>query len=137
MRHYLQARANVEDSDEAAADWLAANVPPDARLALYDVGAAKYRLPNPIVDLGGIVSPERNEFYRRMARERGLAWPRALRLWLDEQRPEYVVVYPRWFPLLDAEPERFPVLRRFHIAHNIAMAGEELVVYSTPWTRPR
>ena len=135
--HYAQARANVEESDEAAADWLAANVPPDALLALCDVGVAKYRLPNPIVDLGGIVSPERNEFYRRMARERGLPWPNALRLWLDEKRPEYVVVFPRWFPLLESEPHRFPVLRRFRIAHNIAMAGEELVVYSTPWTRPR
>lgn len=135
--HYAQVRANVEASDEAAAAWLAANVPPDARLALCDVGVVKYRLPNPIVDLGGIVSPERNDFLERAARERRLPWPKALRLWLDEQRPEYVVVYPRWFPLLDAEPERFPPLRRFRIPNNIAMAGEELVVYSTPWTRAR
>jgi hypothetical protein len=135
--HYAQARANVEASDEAAADWLAANVPPDARLALCDVGVVKYRLPNPIVDLGGIVSPERNDFLERAARERGLPWPNALRLWLEEQRPEYVVVYPRWFPLLDAEPARFPALHRFRIPNNIAMAGEELVVYSTPWTRSR
>jgi arabinofuranosyltransferase len=134
---YLRARANVEDGDGAAAAWLAAHVPADAPLALCDIGLAGWRLPNPILDLGGIVHPERTEFVRRMERERGLAWPAALRLWLEQKRPEYVVVYPSWFPLLEREPERFPVLHRIRIADNVALAGDELVVYATPWTRNR
>lgn len=133
---YLQARANVEDSDVAAADWLAANVPPDALLGLCDVGVVKYRLPNPIVDLAGIISPERQEFFQRMRREHGLPWPQALRLWLEQVRPEVIVIYPRWFPLLDKDPARFPVLHRISIEDNIAMGGDQLVVYATPWTRP-
>jgi hypothetical protein len=133
---YLRARGNVEDSDSAAAAWIGRFVPPDAKLALCDVGVVGYRRPNPIVDLGGIVSPERQRYLRTMKRERGLAWPAALRLWLDEQRPEIVVVFPSWFPLLEHEPSRFPVLHRFRIADNVAMAGDELVIYGTPWTRP-
>ncbi len=134
---YLQARANVEDSDGMAASWLAENVPADALLGLCDIGLVKYRLPNPIVDLAGIASPERRSFLRRMEREQGLAWPAALRLWLDERRPEYIVLYPSWFPLLDAEPSRFPVLHRIRIPNNVAMASDELVIYATPWTRTR
>ena len=133
---YLQARANVEDSDVAAADWLAANVPADALLGLCDIGVVKYRLPNPIVDLAGIVSPERRQFLDRMRREHGLRWPEALRLWLEQVRPEIIVIYPRWFPLLDKDPQRFPVLHRIAIPDNVAMGGDELVVYATPWTRP-
>lgn len=133
---YLQARGNVEDSDVVAADWLAANVPADALLGLCDIGVIKYRLPNPIVDLAGIVSPERQEYLGRMRREHGLRWPEALRLWLEQVRPEIIVIYPRWFPLLDKDPARFPVLHRISIEDNIAMGGDELVVYATPWTRP-
>ena len=50
-------------------------------------------------------------------------------------RPEYIVLYPRWFPLLDADPVRFPVAHRLPIPNNVAMAGDELVIYATPWTR--
>jgi hypothetical protein len=132
---FLQARQNVEDSDVLAARWLAANVPPDALLGLCDIGVIKYRLPNPIVDLAGIASPERRIFLDRMEREHGLPWPQALRLWLEEVRPEYIVLYPRWFPLLEGDLARFPVLERFPIPDNVAMGGDELVVYATPWTR--
>lgn len=132
---YLQSRSDVERSDVAAARWLAANVPPDALLGLCDIGVIKYTLPNPIVDLAGIASPERAEYLDRMRRERGLSWAPALRLWIEEVRPEYIVLYPRWFPLLDADPVRFPVAHRLPIPNNVAMAGDELVIYATPWTR--
>lgn len=132
----LAARANVEDADGAAAEWLRSHVPADASLGLCDIGLVGYRRPNPVIDLGGIVAPERQRFLARQRAERGLAWPAALRLWLDERRPEYVVVYPKWFPLLEREPSSFPVLHRIAISNNVAMAGDELVVYATPWTRP-
>ncbi|HSM13741.1 MAG TPA: hypothetical protein VLA66_06705, partial [Thermoanaerobaculia bacterium] len=132
----LQARANVEDADLAAARWLERNVAPDALLGLCDIGLVKWLRPNPVVDLAGIVSPGRREFLARAERERGLPWPNALYLWLEQERPEYVVVYPAWFPLLDAEPRRFPVRHRIAVPNNVAMAGDELVIYATPWTRP-
>jgi len=132
---FLQARQNVEDSDVLAARWLADNVPPDALLGLCDIGVIKYQLPNPIIDLAGIASPERQAFLDRMARQHGLPWPQALRLWLEEVRPEYIVLFPSWYPLLDSDPARFPVLERIRIPNNVTMGGDELVVYATPWTR--
>jgi len=133
---HLQARTNVEQTDLAAARWLAAHVTPEARLAVVDIGLVKYLLPNPVVDLGGIVSPERQEFVRRARREQGASWPVALQQWLETQQPDYVVSFPKWFPILEREPERFPPLVRFRIRDNVAMAGDELVVYATPWSRP-
>lgn len=134
-RTYLQARANVDDSDVAVARWIHERVPPEATLALCDVGAVKYLTPNPILDLAGLVHPEVIERIRRARREEGLDWPPVVMRWLEERRPDYVVLYPRWLPLLEREPARFPVLLRLRIPDNVTMAGDELVVYATPWTR--
>jgi hypothetical protein len=134
---HLKARENVERTDGAAARWLAAHTPADALVAAVDVGLLARALPNPLLDLGGIVHPERQRVLARLRAERGLDWPMALRLWIEEKRPEYVVVFPRWWPLLERERARFPPLVRFRIPDNVAMAGDELVVYATPWTRSR
>jgi hypothetical protein len=131
---YLQARGNVEASDGRAADWLAARAPADALVATVDIGRLGWRLPNPLLDLGGIVSPERRELYAEAA-ARGEAWPAALAAWIEARHPEYVVVFPRWFPLLERQPTRYPPLARFRVEGNVAMAGDELVIYATPWTR--
>jgi hypothetical protein len=133
---YLQARANVENSDEQVARWLESRVPPDAVLGLCDVGYVKYRLPNPVLDMAGLIAPDRQRFLRGMARERGMSWDQALLLWTEQKRPEYVVLYPSWFPHYENDPEHFPVLHRIAIPNNIAMGGDELVIYATPWTRP-
>ncbi len=131
----LLARENVEQSDRAAARWLAANAAPRALVAVCDIGLVKYELPNPILDLAGIAQPELQRYLTERAARDGSPWPDALLGWIERHRPAYVVVYPRWFSRLAAEPDRFPVLARFRIRDNVAMAGDELVVYATPWTR--
>ena len=55
---YLQTLANVEDAGVAAGRWLGERLPPEALLAVQDIGAIKYHLPNRIVDLTGIVNPD-------------------------------------------------------------------------------
>ena len=132
----LHARSNVEASDARAADWLEAEAAPDALVATVDIGVLGWRLPNPLLDLGGIVSPERGERLARAEREGGRAWAPALVAWIEAERPEYVVVFPRWLPLLESQPQRYPPRARFRIERNVAMAGDELVIYATPWTRP-
>ena len=64
----------------AIARWLAARVPPDAVLAVNDIGAIKYLLPNRIVDLASIATPEigREVAARRRRRhplDRRHGWP--------------------------------------------------------------
>jgi arabinofuranosyltransferase len=130
---YTQNVANVQESDVAIAHWLAARVPPDAVLAVNDIGAIKYFLPNPIVDLASIATPEiGREVARAVAA--GTSWDEAMRGALERRHPDYVVIFPSWFPALAADP-RFQALYTLPIQGNITMGGTEIVVYATPWTR--
>jgi hypothetical protein len=118
---YAQGVLNVQDSDVKAAHWLEDRVSPEALLAVNDIGAIKYILPNRVVDLAGIISPEVRELgYNRF---------------LDLHQPDYLVVFPRWFPVMTSAESPFELEKMFPVANNITMGGDELGIYSTPWTR--
>ncbi len=130
---YVQNVANVEDSDVAIARWLAPRLPAEALLAVNDIGAVKFLLPNRVVDLVGIASPELR-LETAAAVRAGTPWRDALFEALERRRPDYLVIFPQWFPDLAADP-RFRPLHVLHIRDNITMGDDELVVYATPWTR--
>ena len=130
---YVQNVANVQESDVAVAQWLAARVPAEAVLAVNDIGAIKYLLPNPIVDLASIATPEiRREVQRAVAA--GVNWNDAMVAAVERRRPDYVVIFPSWVPGI-AHDSRFRPVYHLDIQGNITMGGSELVVYDTPWTR--
>ena len=130
---YAQNVANVQESDVAIARWLAGRVPPNAVLAVNDIGAIKYLLPNPIVDLASIATPEIGREVQR-ATAAGTPWSEAMMAALERRHPDYVVIFPSWFPNLARDP-RFRALYTLPIQGNITMGGNEIVVYATPWTR--
>ncbi|MFL6193417.1 MAG: hypothetical protein ACJ75H_04555 [Thermoanaerobaculia bacterium] len=130
---YAQNVANVEESDVAVTRWLAANVPPGAVLAVNDIGAIKFFLPNPIVDLASIATPEIGREVQR-AVAAGLPRGEAMLAAVAKRRPDYIVIFPSWFPGLAADP-RFRAVYTLPIEGNITMGGNEIVVYETPWTR--
>jgi hypothetical protein len=130
---YAQNVANVEESDVAIARWLAGHVPPDALLAVNDIGAIKYLLPNRIIDLASIATPEIGREVNR-ATAAGTPWTDAMMAALERRHPEYVVIFPSWFPTLAADP-RFREIHTLQIPGNVTMGGNEIVVYTTPWTR--
>jgi hypothetical protein len=130
---YAQNVANVQESDVAVARWLAARVPPEAMLAVNDIGAIKYLLPNPIVDLASIATPEiRREVQQAVAA--GVPWNEAMVAAIERRRPDYVVIFPSWVPGVAHDP-RFRPVHHLEIPDNITMGGSEIVVYDTPWTR--
>ena len=130
---YVQNVANVQESDVAIAQWLAARVPPEAVLAVNDIGAIKYLLPNPIVDLASIATPEiRREVQRATAA--GVPWNDAMVAAIERRRPDYVVIFPSWVPGVARDP-RFRPVHHLEIPGNVTMGGSEIVVYDTPWTR--
>jgi hypothetical protein len=130
---YGRNLADVESSDVLAARLLGPRLPAGALLAVNDIGAFKYLLPNRIVDLAGIANPElRLEVERQMAR--GVPWDRAMAAAVARRRPDYVAIFPAWLPRLGVDLGLRPVLR-LRIPGNITMGSDELVVYSTPWNR--
>ena len=127
---YAQSVANVDHSDVAMARWLAGRLPPGALLAVNDIGAFGYLLPNRLVDLAGIANPELADYVTAPAgREAGI------RRFLAERQPDYLVLFPAWFPGLVSAGGQFVPVHGLTIAGNITMGGDQLVVYSTPWTR--
>jgi hypothetical protein len=129
---YARNIVNVEDSDVRAARWLAPRLPPDAVLAVNDIGAFKYLLPNKVVDLAGIANPElRREVVQQVAA--GAAWDRAMAAAVARRQPDYIAIFPAWMPHLQDELGLRPVAS-LHIAGNITMGSDELTIYSTPWT---
>jgi hypothetical protein len=134
LRLYLQTVANVQDSDVRMARWLEGRLAPEAVLAVNDVGALKYFLPNRIVDLAGIINPEVRD-YLDETRLGGEDWHWGLLRFLGETRPDYLVVFPGWYPRLSQLEPRIRPQYVLEIPANITMGGNELVVYSTPWTR--
>jgi hypothetical protein len=131
---YLTACANVRDSDVAAARWLAPRLDLRAVVAVNDIGAIRWLLPHRVVDLVGIVDPPIAARRRQaaMAKENYQATLLAI---VEERRPDVVVVFPSWFALLERDPGRFPVRHRIQVPDNVAMAGDMIAVYETPWTR--
>ncbi len=129
---YLQTVANVEDSDVRAARWLAPRLPPEAVLAVQDIGALKHLLPNPVVDLAGIVSPDVLSYLRGTDPP---YWEDRLLRYLEGERPDYLVVFPASYPKLATATPGFDRVRSFPVPRNVTMAGDEIAVFSTPWTR--
>ena len=132
---YAQNVANVDDGDVRAALWLRPRLPADAVLAVNDIGALKYLLPNPVVDLVGISSPElRREVADDLAQRRARSWEEAMLGALARRRPDYLVIFPTWFPAVERVPG-FRLVQRFEVPNNITMGGNEIGIYETPWTR--
>ncbi|HEV7516069.1 MAG TPA: hypothetical protein VGR07_07200, partial [Thermoanaerobaculia bacterium] len=132
---YVQNVANVDDGDVRAALWLRPRLPADAVLAVNDIGALKYLLPNPVIDLVGISSPElRREVAADLAHGRARSWEGAMLAALARRRPDYLVIFPTWFPAVERVPG-FRLVQTWEVPNNITMGGNQIGVYATPWTR--
>ncbi len=133
VERYTRCVLNVEDGDVAMARWLDGRLPAEAVLAVNDIGAIGYLLPNPLLDLAGIANPEIRRYFDA-AEAAGEHWREGVRRFLEERRPDYLVIFPEWFPELTADA-RFRELRRIEIQGNMALGSDLLSLYATPWNR--
>jgi hypothetical protein len=132
---YTLNLANVEQSDVRAARWLAARLPPEAVLAVNDIGAFKYLLPNRVIDLAGIANPELRQEVAQLTGA-GMTFEKAMAVAVERRRPDYIVIFPSWLPHL-AEYLGLRPLLSVRIGGNVTMGSDLLIVYATPWTRVR
>ena len=133
---YIQSVLNVQDGDVAMAKWLEGRLPPDALLAVNDIGALGFFLPNRLIDLAGIGNPELFD-YMREASESGRPAMDGVGDFVHHHRPDYLVIFPTWYPDLASDTQRFQILHRVEVPNNITMGGDEIVLMSTPWTRSK
>jgi hypothetical protein len=94
---FIAARQNaydiywIESEMVETAKWVEQNLPPDAVLAVHDIGALGYHVPNPLIDLAGLITPEVVDFIRDE--------PRLIE-YLDASAADYLIVFPSLYPQL-------------------------------------
>jgi hypothetical protein len=86
----------IESEMVTTAKWIQQNVPPDARLAVHDIGALGFYVPNPLVDMAGLITPDVVPFIRDETR---------LAEYLDSKSVDYLVSFPSLYPQLTARRE--------------------------------
>lgn len=126
---YAWGVQNIEAMQVHLGRWVERHTPPTARLALNDVGAITYFSRREIVDLMGLVTPAIIRFRREG--EAGV-----LR-YLERTCPDYLIVFPAWFPTISAMTDHFEPVYRVRLPHNTVAGADELVVYEARWSRWR
>jgi len=126
---YGWAVQNIEAMQVHLGQWVARHTAPTARIALNDIGAIAYISRREVVDVMGLVTPAIIPF--RRDGEMGV-----LR-YLEHACPDYLIVFPAWFPTLSGMADRFRPAYRVRLAHNEVAGADELVVYEAVWSRWR
>jgi hypothetical protein len=122
---YALSVKNINELHVRLAGWMRSHLAPGSRVAVNDVGALAYFGGHEVIDLEGLVSPDSLRVGRA---ERGIGVT-------ARTRPDYVAIFPSWYPDIAARPDLFREVYRVSIADNLVSAGSVIVVYSTPWTR--
>ncbi len=114
---------NVNHMHVALGRWAAEHTPPDALLAVNDIGAIAYFSQRPVLDLAGLVSPEVVPILHRPDRDERLAEL------LVERDVQYVIIFPNWFPGLAARRDLLEPIHEVRLDHNTIAGGDTMVVY--------
>lgn len=126
---YAWGVQNINAMQVALGRWVAARTPPDTLIALNDVGALSYFGQRRVIDLMGLATPEILP-YRRQG-------PDGVLRYLRQRCPEYLVIFPDWFPELAARADLFRPLTEVSLAHNRVAGAPTMTVYETVWHRAR
>ncbi len=116
---YANDVAIIDCEMVGTAQWVAANVPPDAVIAAHDIGALGYYWNHPFIDLAGLVSPDVIPFLRDESR---------LRDYLFSRQAAFVIVFPDWYPMFDADA-RFVRADQTDCAVTRAAGEKNMIVY--------
>jgi len=138
---YARAAATIRDTDVSVAQWVRGNLPPDAVVAVKDVGAVAYFSEHRVLDLIGLGT---NGFAAAANNGTGSLYE-ALKHLPPEQRPDWFAVYDPWpgpsmEPLKDVGILRTPAELTFDVHAQPNLAGQlivpfrELNVYAADWS---
>jgi hypothetical protein len=118
---YAWGVQNIETMQVAIGHWVQANTPLTARLAVNDIGAIAYVSRREIVDLMGLTTPEILP-YRRQGEDGVIRF-------VAESCPDYVIIFPTWFPRLAGRADLLQPLHRVRLERVEVSGGPEMVVY--------
>jgi len=126
-QHYSKEVGNINDMQVSLGKW-AVSLPSDAVLAVNDAGAIAYFSHHRILDTVGVVNPEVVPYLNRH-KNRNMG----LMEYLRERKPDYVIIFPNWYPRIAARRDIFHPIRSIKLKHNVVCGGQEMVVYKPTW----
>ena len=109
--------------------WIARNLPPDARLALNDIGAMKYYGDRYVYDLIGL-GTNATAGTRQAGDGATFEWLRHLP---PDRRPDYFIIHRGWFPDLAPLPGFLTPIYSITLPHG-TIVEPLLAVYTPDWT---
>ncbi|MBE9507550.1 MAG: hypothetical protein IMY86_05820 [Chloroflexi bacterium] len=118
---------NINEMHVRLGHWVTENTPPDAILALNDIGAITYVSERQIVDLAGLVTPEVVPLLHAPDRASRLAD------FMAEQDVGYVIIFPNWFPDLAASSDLLEQVYQVTLENRTITGGQMMVVYQAHW----
>jgi len=118
---YGWAVQNINAMQVHLGHWVDKELPKNARIALNDIGAIAFFSRREVIDLMGLVTPEIIPYRRRG--ETGVME------YVSETCPEYLIIFPAWFPRLAASTETLQPIYRVRLERNEVAGAAEMVVY--------
>ncbi len=133
--HATTYARNVRDTTQmhvTIGRWVRDNVPPGSLLAVNDVGAIAVISDCRVLDLQGLVTTEilsRRDMAHRLA---GTA-PQAVFEFIAAHRPDYLIIFPAWYPDLAQRRDLFTPVFWVALDDNITAGSAVMIVYRTVW----
>ncbi len=121
---------NINDLNVATGQWLDANLPPDATIAVNDIGAIGcFAGRHHIIDLMGLVEPEILPY-----RKQGQAgiWE-----YLKLKRPDYLAIFDPWFPEVVGHSEILERIHSIHADNYILWGYHTMSIYRAHWVQEK
>ena len=124
---------NINDQQVAVAKWVSASLPPDALVAVNDVGAIGYLSRHRVLDVCGLVSNDVTKIFKKYPQFDN-AKPHILDFLKFVAKPDYVIIYNAWFP---AWRLQLPVIDSFEVIapNNITCGSDTMIVMHMDWQR--
>ena len=120
----------IIEIDVALGNWLAANTPEDALIAVDDIGAIGYLSGRRVLDLNGLISPE---MWPALEEPIGLTRNQIAMQLLSDFEPDYLAIFPNWHFEIATNPQIVMPIERFTTASRTMIADTEAIVYVAQW----
>jgi len=104
--------------------WLREHTRPDSVVALSAIGGIAWISERRVLDLEGLVTPEVVPYKH----------PGQRLVFLEKTEPDYLAIFPQWYPDLAARTDLFQEVYRVTI-RRVTAGPDTMVVYRTPWAK--
>ena len=122
----VAAVSNINSMQVAVGEWLRDHADENALVAANDIGAIAYVSQRKVLDIVGLVEPDIIEHYRNGGTPLE---------YLQQRRPDYVVLLPNWYPDL-CERTEFEAVYSVELTLNVMCGGPVMNVYRAHWGAP-